>query len=81
MIKRKSAPVTVHVQRIVVRHDFPVVFTRHLFAPRNRALRDALIGGVARRHRCLVLLDQGVQAAFPRLAEQIGAYFETHAKA
>ena len=81
MNERKSAPVTVHVQRIVVRHDFPVVFTRHLFAPRNRALRDALIGGVARRHRCLVLLDQGVQAAFPRLAEQIGAYFETHAKA
>ena len=82
MIKRKSAPVTVHVQRIVVRHDFPVVFTRHLFAPRNRALRDALTrGGVPRRHRCLVLLDQGVQAAFPRLAEQIGAYFEAHAKA
>lgn len=82
MIKRKSAPVTVHVQRIVVRHDFPVVFTRHLFAPRNRALRDALTrDGVPRRHRCLVLLDQGVQAAFPRLPEQIGAYFEAHAKA
>ena len=82
MMKRKSAPVTVHVQRIVVRHDFPVVFTRHLFAPRNRALRDALTrDGGNRRHRCLVLLDQGVQAAFPRLAEQIGAYFETHAKA
>ncbi len=82
MNKRKSAPVTVHVQRIVVRHDFPVVFTRHLFAPRNRALRDALTrGGGARRHRCLVLLDQGVQAAFPRLSEQIAAYFETHAKA
>ncbi len=73
---------TVHLQRIVVRQEFPVVFTRRLFAPRNRALRDALTrGGVARRQRCLVLLDQGVQASFPRLAEQIGAYFETHAKA
>ena len=82
MDKRKSAPMTVHVQRIVVRHDFPVVFTRHLFAPRNRALRDALTrDGGNRRHRCLVLLDQGVAAAFPRLAEQIGAYFEIHAKA
>lgn len=82
MNKRKSAPVTVHVQRIVVRHDFPVVFTRHLFSPRNRALRDALTrDGGSRRHRCLVLLDQGVQTAFPRLPEQVGAYFETHAKA
>ncbi|NCD22850.1 MAG: 3-dehydroquinate synthase [Spartobacteria bacterium] len=81
MNKRKSAPVTVHVQRIVVRHDFPVVFTRHLFSPRNRALRDALTrDGDSRRHRCLVLLDQGVQTAFPRLPEQVGAYFETHAK-
>lgn len=81
MNKRKSAPVTVHVQRIVVRHDFPVVFTRHLFSPRNRALRDALTrDGGSRRHRCLVLLDQGVQTAFPRLPEQVGAYFETHAK-
>lgn len=72
----------VHVQRIVVRHDFPVVFTRHLFSPRNRVLRDALTraGGV-RRHRCLVLLDQGVQTAFPSLPEQIAAYFNTHAKA
>ena len=82
MSKRKSAPVTVHVQRIVVRHDFPVVFTRHLFSPRNRMLLDALTrGGGTGCRRCLVLLDQGVQAAFPRLAEQIAAYFETHAKA
>ena len=73
---------TVHLQRIVVRHDFPVVFTRHLFAPRNRALRDALTrAGGSRRHRCLVLLDQGVPTALPRLPEQIAAYFETHAKA
>ncbi|MGD9781987.1 MAG: 3-dehydroquinate synthase [Kiritimatiellia bacterium] len=80
--KRKSAPMTIHVQRIVVRHDFPVVYTRHLFSPRNRALRDALTrGDGVRRSRCLVLLDQGVVAAFPKLPEQIAAYFAAHAKA
>ncbi len=71
---------TVHLQRIVVRHAFPVVFTRQLFAPRNRALRDALTrGGGAGRRRCLVLLDRGVLAAQPRLPEQIRAYFTAYA--
>ena len=71
---------TVHLQRIVVRHAFPVVFTRRLFAPRNRALRDVLVrGGGTGRRRCLVLLDRGVLAAHPRLPAQIRAYFATHA--
>ena len=73
---------SVHLQKIVVRHAFPVVFTRHLFSPRNRALRDALTrGGGDRRHRCLVLLDRGARAAFPELPAQIRAYFEAHADA
>ena len=74
---------TVHLQKIVVRHAFPVVFTRHLFSPRNSALREALVrgGSDSRRHRCLVLLDKGVLAAFPKLPEQIRAYFDAHADA
>ena len=70
---------TVHLQRIVVRHAFPVVFTRQLFAPRNRALHDALVRGGTGRRRCLVLLDRGVLAAHPRLTAQIRAYFAAHA--
>ena len=67
---------TVHLQRIVVHHAFPVVFTRHLFAPRNRALRDALTrDGGAQARRCLVLLDKGVCGAFPHLEGQIREYF------
>ena len=70
---------TVHLQKIVVRHAFPVVFTRHLFAPRNPALAEALSrGGAARRIRCLVLVDQGVLRAFPGLPGAIRAYFEAH---
>ena len=68
---------SVHLQKIVVLHAFPVVFTRHLFSPRNRALRDALTRGGG-RSRCLVLLDRGVLAAHPRLPEQIRTYFTTH---
>lgn len=71
---------SVHLQKIVVRHAFPVVFTRHLFSPRNRALRDALTRGGG-RSRCLVLLDRGARAAFPELPAQIRAYFEAHADA
>ena len=72
---------TVHLQRIVVRHAFPVVFTRRLFAPRNPALRDALTrGGNTGRRRCLVLLDRGVIKTHPRLPEQIRAYFTAHAE-
>jgi 3-dehydroquinate synthase len=74
--------VTVHLQKIVVRHAFPVVFTRHLFSPRNPALAAALArGGAGRCHRCLVLLDQGVLRAFPQLPGQIRAYFEAQAGA
>ena len=72
---------TVHLQRIVVRHAFPVVFTRRLFTPRNLALRDALTrGGGSGRRRCLVLLDRGVLKAQPRLPERIRAYFDAHAE-
>ncbi len=73
---------TVHLQRIEVRHAFPVVFTRDLFAPRNPALRDAVARGQPdRRHRCLVLIDRGVKKAFPDLPARIRAYFQTHADA
>ena len=70
---------THHLQRIEVRHEFPVVFTRHLFSPRNPALRDAIARAPsATPRRCLVLLDRGVLAARPDLPQQIRAYFAAH---
>ncbi len=68
-----------HLQRISVQYDFPVVFTRNLFSPANRVLLRALAPGRAsRQHRCLVLLDRGVQKAFPDLPKQIQEYFNVH---
>jgi len=70
-----------HLQRITVRYDFPVVFTRNLFSPRNRTLLQALDRApVPHRHRCLVLLDRGVRTACPDLPDQIRAYFNAHSK-
>ncbi len=71
---------TVHLQKIVVHHAFPVVFTRRLFSPRNPALAEALSrGNPARRLRCLVLVDQGVLAAFPGLPGTLRTYFDAYA--
>jgi 3-dehydroquinate synthase len=73
---------TVHLQRIVVHHAFPVVFTRNLFSPRNLALRAALtLGKTHNRQRCLVLVDKGVLASIPDLPQRIRAYFDAHAEA
>ena len=73
---------SLHLQRIQVHHEFPVVFTRNLFSTRNPALRDALIRDASPiPRRCLVLLDKGMLKAQPRLPEQIRAYFAAHADA
>jgi len=70
---------SLHLQRITVQHEFPLVFTRDLFSPRNPVLHRALTrGGGRRRHRCLVLVDRGVSTAFPGLSRQIRTYFDAH---
>lgn len=81
MTNRPRKVVTAHLQQITVHYSFPVVFTRHLFSPRNLALRKALTRDAPPRPaRCLVLLDRGVQQAFPDLPRHIRAYFAAHAK-
>ncbi|MDY0145262.1 MAG: 3-dehydroquinate synthase [Kiritimatiellia bacterium] len=80
--RKTSSSGCVHLQTIVVQHTFPVVFTRHLFSPRNRVLRDALTRDpFPHRRRALVLIDKGVLAAFPELRQQIRTYFNAHAEA
>jgi 3-dehydroquinate synthase len=63
-------------QRFTVSYDYPVIFTRGLFQVHNQALADALARREPdKRHRCLVLLDAGMAAARPGLADEIRAYF------
>jgi 3-dehydroquinate synthase len=67
-------------QRITVPFEYPVVFTRGLFAAANPALRDALTEREPdRRHRAVVVLDAGFVTAFPEVPGQIVAYFRAHA--
>jgi 3-dehydroquinate synthase len=64
-----------------VSYALPVVFTRHVFAAANPHLRDMLaLREPHRRHRMMVFADQGVLAAMPALAAQIGAYAEAYSE-
>ena len=64
---------------ISVAFSYPVVFTRDLFAPANRALIDALGRREQKRHRALVVIDSGVAAAWPTLGYEIATYATAHA--
>ena len=71
-------PHTIH-QQIAVNWEFPVTFTRGLFAPENPVLVETLDRlGESRRHRAIVFIDGHVAAACPQIAEQVRAYFAAH---
>jgi 3-dehydroquinate synthase len=68
------------LQRFAVNHEYPVVFTEHLFDPGNPLLVQT-IGRIEpqKRHRCLVFLDSGVAALRPALAGGITLYVAHYA--
>ena len=71
-----------HWQRFAVPYDFPVVFTEGLFAPDNRALRDALCRlEPTKRHRVVVFVDDGLLIVDPGLLDSITKYARHHADA
>ena len=66
-------------QRLRVPFDFPVVFTRDLFAPANPLLADTLDRlHEDRRHRVMVCLDSGVLRTCPALPQRLTAYIRAH---
>ena len=68
------------LQRFAVAYEYPVHFTESVFAPGNPVLADTLTRlETARRHRCLVFLDDGVDAAYRGLRADIRLYAEHHA--
>jgi 3-dehydroquinate synthase len=73
---------SVYLQRFAVNYEYPVHFTNGLLDPANTILRDTLSRlEPARRHRCLVFIDDGFLAARPRLLAEIAAYAKAHASA
>lgn len=72
----------VYLQRFAVNYEYPVHFTNGLLDPANTILRDTLTRlEPARRHRCLVFVDDGFLAARPKLLAEIEAYARAHASA
>jgi 3-dehydroquinate synthase len=70
----------VYVQRFVVPYEYPVCFTERLFDPANPLLAGVL-GRLEpeRRHRCLMLVDDGLLKARPGLRDEMIAYASEHA--
>jgi 3-dehydroquinate synthase len=62
-------------QEVVVTFQYPVRFTRGLFDAANPTLREAVDG----RARLLVVIDEGVAEAHPRLVDDVQAYCAAHA--
>ena len=66
-------------QRIEVRFDYPVYFTRRAFDPANAALVRAIARKEPeRRHRVLPAIDQGLADRYPGIADDIQAYIAAH---
>lgn len=66
-------------QRFSVPYEYPVAFTRGLFALENPLLIDMLsLREEDKRHRCLIYIDDGVAAAQDDLVARIEAYFAAH---
>lgn len=67
------------VQNLTVPFDFPVYFTRDVFAAHSSLLADAICRLESQRqHRVMVCLDRGVCSADPTLPSRIRRYFKAH---
>lgn len=68
-------------QRIEVRFDFPLVFTRDVFASGNATLADVIARREPdRHHRALFVIDEGVASAQPELEARIALWCAAHAQ-
>jgi len=80
IVERETFGAVYH-QRFAVQYDYPVHFTRGLFAPDNPVFVEALSRQEpGKRHRAWVLIDADVAASWPGLGHEISAYVEHHAE-
>ena len=75
----RAAPAHAYLQRFTVAYEYPVAFTRDLFAPANRILVETLARlEPNRRHKVVVLIDDGLGPS-QDLPSRISAYAAAHA--
>ncbi len=66
-------------QRFAIEYDYPVAFTRDLFAPGNLVFVQALTRqDPGQPTKFMVLIDEGVATALPDLADRVTAYVAAH---
>lgn len=71
----EASPDRCVVQRLSVPFEYPVYFTRDLFAPENPDLLQALSRREpGRRHRCLFVIEERLAELWPQLSSRIPAY-------
>ena len=76
-----SPPADAWQQRVAIELQYPVVFTRGVFDPANTSLAWAMSRKEPRRrHRALVVVDEGVAQAWPDLEHAIASYAERHSQ-
>lgn len=74
----RAAPTAIAWQRFSVEWDYPVAFTRSLFAPENPLLAEMIARREPeKRHRALAYIDDGLAHARPELPTEIEAYAKT----
>jgi 3-dehydroquinate synthase len=75
---RRPSPAHTYLQSFSVAYEYPVVFTRDLFAPANRVLVETLARlEPNRRHKVAVFIDDGL-ASGEDLRSRVSAYAATH---
>jgi 3-dehydroquinate synthase len=79
-VRGRVSPATeTYRQEFTVSYSYPVVFTRRLFDPDNTVLRDTLARlEPAKRHRCFVVIDDGLVETMPELPGLIEDYARAH---
>jgi 3-dehydroquinate synthase len=66
-------------QQFRVSYEYPVAFTENLFDAKNPLLNDTVTAiEPSKRHRILVVIDDGVAAGWPGLGATINRYALTH---
>ncbi len=76
--RARHAPPHAYLQRFTVAYEYPVAFTRNLFAPANRILVETLARlEPKRRHKLVVLIDDGLGSG-QDLLSRISAYAAAH---
>jgi 3-dehydroquinate synthase len=79
LVEGSAQGCVIYHQRLSIHFDFPVCFTRDVFAPSNRTLVSTITRREpTRRHRLLFLVDRGVANATPNLLGKIRSYAEAH---